>query len=59
MKEFNIMYNIGTVKYLVNFHDGIKRHPDGSEFFDIATFSNKKLMEKFIRCLKNKGYKEQ
>ena len=38
MKEYYLMYNVGRVKYLVNFHNGVKTHNDGSRFFDIACF---------------------
>ena len=58
MKKFNVMHNIGKVKYLVNFHDGVKTHNDGSRFFDIATFKNKKKMGAFTDELKNSGYIE-
>ena len=40
--EYNLRYNIGKAKYVVNFHDGKKTHKDGSKFFDIQIFSNKK-----------------
>ena len=56
MKQYNIRYNIGKAKYVVNFHDGVKRHKDGSMFFDIAIFSNKKKMTKFVTNLKWDGY---
>lgn len=51
MKNYNVMYNVGTVKYLVSYHDGIKKHDDGSPFFDIRCFSNKKKLNKFTREL--------
>ena len=50
------MHNVGRAKYVVNFHDGVKTHSDGSEFFDIAIFSNKKKMKDFIKSLKVDGY---
>lgn len=56
MKRFNTMCNIGKVKYVVNFHDGEKKHSDGSDFFDIATFKNKKKMEIFAKGLLKNGY---
>jgi hypothetical protein len=56
--QYNVMYNVGKCKYVVNHHDGIKKHPDGSEFFDIAIFSNKVKLNKFIQSLVSKGYKE-
>jgi len=59
MKVFYEQHNIGKVKYVVNYHDGIKKHKDGSRFFDIRTFKNKKDMEKFINFLRIEGYKER
>jgi hypothetical protein len=56
MKTYNIQYNIGKAKYVVNFHDGVKTHKDGSRFFDIAIFHNKKKMNLFIKKLKDEGY---
>ena len=58
MKQYNIMYNIGACKYVVNFHNGIKRHDDGSSFYDIAIFKNKKKMNAFVNDLVRDGYKE-
>ena len=46
-------------KYLLDFHDGVKTHKDGSEFYELRIFSNKKKMEKFIKELENNGYKER
>ena len=58
--EYNIQYNIGKAKYLVNYHKG-KKHKDGSKFFDIAIFKNKNKMNEFIKTLnkrdKMKHYK--
>ena len=56
--KYYILYRVGKAKYIVNFHDGEKLHPDGSEFFDIAIFSNKNRMNIFVNELKRKGYKE-
>jgi len=50
--KYNIMYNVGTIKYLVNFSDGTKKERDGSEFWDIRTFKSKVKMNKFIKTLK-------
>lgn len=58
VKRFNTMTNIGRVKYVVNYHDGIKKHNDGSDFFDMATFKNKKKFNEFIQSLYNDGYTE-
>ena len=57
VKLYNTTFGVGTAKYVVNFHDGIKRHKDGSRFYDIRIFSNKKGMEKFIKELEKEGYK--
>lgn len=59
MKNYNVMTNIGRCKYLVNFHDGIQKHKDGGEFFDIRIFKNKPSMNAFIRKLRDEGYSEQ
>ena len=49
--EYKIQYNIGKTKYLVSFYDGVKKHKDGSEFWDIRCFKNKKKMEAFIKSI--------
>jgi len=56
-KQYDTMYGVGKTKYLVNFHDGKKTHKDGSPFFDMRTFSNKKDFQKFQKELEEKGYK--
>lgn len=56
MKAYNVMHNVGKVKYLVNYHDNVKTHKDGSPFFDIACFSNKVILKTFIDGLIEKGY---
>ena len=58
-KEYNIMYNIGRAKYVVNSHDGIKTHRDGNRFFDVAIFKNKKKLNLYIKSLKENGYAER
>ncbi len=55
-KLFNESQNIGKARYVVNFHDGEKTHADGSQFFDIEIFSNKRKKEQFVRNLKKNGY---
>jgi len=55
-KNYYVQYNVGKVKYLVNFHDGVKTHKDGSEFYDIETFNNQKDLKEFISELTKKGY---
>ena len=56
MKTFYIQYNIGKCKYVVCFHDGIKKHKDGSNFFDIRTFKNKKKLKTFTDSLIKDNY---
>ena len=58
-KTYHIQYNIGNAKYVVRFHDGVKTHHDGSQFFDIHLFKNKKRMGNFITFLAEQGYVEQ
>jgi len=58
MKKFYIQTNIGKCKYLVSYYDGIKIHNDGSAFYDVAIFKNKKSLGKFISELISSGYTE-
>ena len=58
-KTFYRQDNIGTAKYTVSYHDGVKKHRDGSPFFDIAIFRNKKKMQGFIDKLVSEGYKNR
>jgi len=51
--KYNIQYNIGKAKYVVSYYDGIKKHRDGSEFWDIKIFNNKKEMSKFIKNIES------
>jgi hypothetical protein len=50
------MNNVGSAKYIVNFHDGIKKHNDGSDFFDVAIFKSKKALKEFVNGLIKKGF---
>ena len=56
-KRYKEMSNVGSSKYVVSFHDGIKKHNDGSDFFDIQIFKNKEEKNKFIIGLEVKGYR--
>ena len=58
MKTFYIQHNVGNCKYVVNFHDGIKLHKDGSPFFDITIFNNKTRLDNFTKTLLKTGFKE-
>ena len=59
MKTFYQLNNVGKAKYTINFHDGIQTHKDGSPFFAIAIFRNKKKLKKFADNLISQGYKER
>jgi len=45
-------------KYVVNCHDGEATHRDGSPFFDINIFRNKKKLDAFVKGLQKDGYVE-
>ena len=55
-KRFNTKYGVGKSKYVVNYHDGKKKHKDGSDFFDIKIFKNKPELEAFKKDLVSKGF---
>ena len=59
MKKYNVMKNIGKAKYVVSFHDGVKTYEDGSDFYDIMIFCNKRKLNKFISGLRKEGYIER
>jgi len=56
IKTYHAQYNIGKTKYVVNFHDGIKKHADGSKMFDIKIFRNRTEFHEFIVDLERQGY---
>jgi antirestriction protein len=56
-KKYYMQFNVGKAKYVINYYDGIKKHKDGSEFYDIATFNNKRDLDEFQRKLMKDGYK--
>lgn len=58
MKKFNLKYNVGKSKYLISYHNGVKKHKDGSDFFDIGIFKNKKKLKDFKNILIADGYKQ-
>jgi len=55
-KFYNVMFNVGKIKYLVNFHNGVSKHSDGSAFYDVRAFKNKKNLNAFNKSLESKGY---
>lgn len=56
MKQAYIQFNIGKAKYAISFHNGISKHNDGSPFYDIRTFSNKKEAYQFLSKLQSDWY---
>jgi len=58
-KIYYLNFNIGKTKYVVSYHDGVKKHDDGSNFYDIAIFKNKVKFNKFIGGLLKDGYREK
>ena len=59
MKLYYVQYGIGSSKYCVSYHNGIKVHKDGSPFYDTAIFKSKTIMNVFITRLKKEGYTER
>ena len=55
-KVFRVNPAIGKAKYSISSHDGVKKHKDGSDFFDIETFKNKVDLEKAIKNYTSKGF---
>ena len=47
--KFIINPQIGRAKYSISYHDGIKKHNDGSDFWDIKIFKNKVDFNKAIK----------
>lgn len=58
-KSFYTKDNVGSSKYTINYYDGKDTHKDGSPFYGIKTFKNKKKYEKAISDLKSQGYIEE
>jgi len=58
-KNYYVMYNVGKAKYLLNTHNGVDTHNDGSPFFGCEIFKNKKKLQARINELKGEGYVER
>lgn len=54
-KQFRINPQIGRAKYSISYHDGIKKHNDGSDFWDIKIFKNKVDFNKAIKKYTNES----
>lgn len=57
--NYYLMYNVGHAKYVVNYHNGERFCDDGSKFYDLAIFKNKKKLEEFVNKLIREGYEER
>jgi hypothetical protein len=49
---------IGTAKYTISYHNGTDKHKDGSPFYGIALFKNKKRLDRFVNQLTEEGYED-
>jgi len=58
-KRFRQRDGIGKAKYTISYHDGKQKHKDGSDFFGIQIFKNKKDLGTFRNTLLKKGYIEE
>jgi len=58
VKRFYQRDGIGNAKYTVSAHDGVSKHKDGSDFYDIAIFKNKKDLEAYKKELISQGYRQ-
>lgn len=52
MKHY-VQNNIGSSKYILNVYDGVKKHNDGSDFYDIFIFKSKKTLNAKKSTLSN------
>ena len=55
-KNYYVLENVGKARHVVNFHDGVKTHEDGSPFYDIHILSNKRDRDAFVKDLRSAGY---
>jgi hypothetical protein len=58
-KDYYIQHNIGKAKYVVSYHNGTDTHKDGSKFYNVKLFKNKKNLNNFIQELTKDGYREK
>ena len=58
-KVYYLQFRIGKAKYVVNYYDGKAKHKDGSKFYGIYIFKNKKDLGNCIENLRKQGYKER
>jgi hypothetical protein len=58
-KAFKVNPGIGKAKYSISSHDGVKKHKDGSDFWDIEIFKNKVDLEKGIKKYISNGFAKE
>jgi len=58
VKKYNVQYRIGHAKYVVNSYSG-KKYKDGSDFYDISIFKNKKDLAKYEQELQREGFRKE
>jgi hypothetical protein len=59
MKLYTTMHGIGSSKYSISAHNGKDFYKDGSPFYGIELFKNKKKYEAKIKQLRAEGYREK
>lgn len=59
MRYYTLLNNVGKSKYVIVYHNGIKKNADGSKFEDIQICRNKQEVKNFIAYLKCMGYVEK
>ncbi len=57
-KRFRQQDGIGKAKYTISYHDGKQKHKDGSDFFGIQIFKNKKDLDTLRNALLKKVFVE-
>lgn len=58
-KSFIVNPQIGRAKYSISYYDGVSTHKDGSPFYGLKIFHNKRELEQAIERLKADGYIEE
>jgi hypothetical protein len=58
-KAFRINPQIGKAKYSISAHNGVSKHKDGSDFWDILIFKNKADLERRAQYFRGEKYIEE
>jgi hypothetical protein len=58
-KAFKINPPIGKAKYSISAHNGVSKHKDGSDFWDILIFKNKADLERRANYFRSEKYIEE